>query len=170
MRNVIRLALLCGLVLLTSLPAHAQSRRGRGGGRAGGVVMGPDGPLYDTRSPEWRMSGGNIFVYQGLMEQKMEMAQQQYMVKLQQQAAKQQQQKNQANGKNKNNGKAKGTAPPQQGASFLNSPASNGDFDPSAAPVNHYSRARNKARIHARTANLKPKTSEAKIEGVKKSP
>jgi len=55
-------------------------------------VQGPDGVLYNTRSPEWRMSGGNIFVYQQLMEQKMMLQQQRLIVKQQQMQKRQVQQ------------------------------------------------------------------------------
>jgi hypothetical protein len=76
-------ALAVVVVFLAPSRAHAQ-RYGRGG-----VVMGPNGPLYDTSTPEWRASGGNLFLYQQLMEQKMMMQQQQQMLKYQQQLAKQ---------------------------------------------------------------------------------
>ncbi len=56
-------------VLLLAIPSTSQAQ-GRGYGRSG-VVQGSDGPLYDTRSPESRMSGGNIFAYEQLVEQKM---------------------------------------------------------------------------------------------------
>ncbi|APW62624.1 hypothetical protein [Paludisphaera borealis] len=146
MRNTFRLALLCGLVLVTASTADAQWGRGRSGG---GVVMGPDGPLYDTRSPEWRMSGGNIFVYQELMEQKMELAQQKYMYQQMQQAAKQQ--KNQANGK----GKTKAKTPSQSNGSPLNTPAAAGFNDPFAEPVNHYKRKKYKSLKSSSTVSSK---------------
>ena len=66
-------------VLLLAIPSTSQAQ-GRGYGRFG-VVQGPDGPLYDTRSPEWRMSGGNIFVYEQLVEQKMMLQQQKFMMR-----------------------------------------------------------------------------------------
>src|SRR5271157_3294797 len=69
-------------VLLLAIPSTSQAQ-GRGYGRSG-VVYGPDGPLYNTRSPEWRMSGGNIFVYQQLIEQKMMLRQQKLMMRQQQ--------------------------------------------------------------------------------------
>lgn len=100
--------------------------------------MGPDGPLYDTRTPEWRMSGGNVFYYQQLMEQKMELAQQKYMYQQMQQAAKLQ--KNSANAKGKTKAKTAG----QPGASTFNTPASSGFNDPFAEPVNHYHRKKYK--------------------------
>jgi hypothetical protein len=114
--------------------------------------MGPDGPLYDTRSPEWRMSGGNIFVYQELMEQKMEMAEQQYMYKQMQQAAKQQ--KGRAGGK----GKTKGAAAGRSDVPNLNAPNGfGGEDDPFAEPVNHYRRYKKKPpRTPASTTPAKP--------------
>jgi hypothetical protein len=69
-----------GLLALTPSTSHAQYRRGRSG-----VVMSPYGLLYDTRSPEWRMSGGNIFLYQQLMAQKQLMFQQRMMMAQQRQ-------------------------------------------------------------------------------------
>jgi hypothetical protein len=63
---------------------HAQGRRG-------GMVVTPFGPLYNTRSPEWRMSGGDIFLYQQIMEQKMLMRRQQLLLKQQQMLLRQQQ-------------------------------------------------------------------------------
>ena len=72
------IVLCCMLGVLAAFPCSTQAQW-RGYGR-GGVVQGPDGPLYDTRSPEWRMSGGNIFVYQQIMEQKMLLRQQQMMM------------------------------------------------------------------------------------------
>jgi hypothetical protein len=55
-----------------------------------GTVMTPFGPVYDTGSPEWKMSGGNPFVYEQIMEQKMMMLQQQMLLKQQQMLLKQQ--------------------------------------------------------------------------------
>jgi hypothetical protein len=73
-----------GLVLAAPQVVLAQYGRYRGG-----VVWGPDGPLYDTRSPEWRMSGGNIFVYQELMRQKLLLQQQKLRLRQQQLVARQ---------------------------------------------------------------------------------
>lgn len=100
--------------------------------------MGPNGPLYDTRSAEWQMSGGNIFAYQELMQQKMMMQQQKYMMQQMQQMQKAAQlQKNQAKGKGKTNAGTLG----QPGASNFNSAGSAaGFYDPYAEPVNHYRR------------------------------
>jgi len=86
-----RLVLFCVLgVLLLAIPSTSQAQ-GRRYGRSG-VVYGPDGPLYDTRSPEWRMSGGNIFVYEQLVEQKMMLQQQKLMMRQQQMQMRQVQQ------------------------------------------------------------------------------
>jgi hypothetical protein len=70
-------------VLLLAVPCTSRAQ-GRRYGRSG-VVQGPDGPLYDTRSPEWRMSGGNLFVYEQIMEEKMMLQQQKLMMRQQQQ-------------------------------------------------------------------------------------
>lgn len=156
MRNTLIFALLCGLVLMTTSTAHAQ--RGRGRGR-GGVVMGPDGPLYDTRSPEWRMSGGNIFVYQELMEEKMELAQEKYMLQQMQQAAKLQK------AQSRNKSKAKGQGP--AGASNFTIPPGAGFDDPFAEPVNHYRRKKYK---HGPSSAVSSKPSKPKSEPSKKSP
>jgi hypothetical protein len=86
-----RLVLCCMIgVLLLAIPSTSQGQ-GRRYGRSG-VVYGPDGPLYDTRSPERRMSGGNIFVYEQLMEQKMMLQQQKLMMRQQQMQTRQMQQ------------------------------------------------------------------------------
>ena len=78
-----RLVLCCVLVALpTAIPSTSHAQGGRYG--RSGIVYGPDGPLYNTRSPEWRMSGGNIFVYQQLVQQKIMMQQQRLMVRQQQ--------------------------------------------------------------------------------------
>jgi hypothetical protein len=76
----------CILGLILAAPQAALAQYGR---YRGGVVWGPDGPLYDTRSPEWRMSGGNIYVYQELMQQKVLLQQQKLMMRQQQQMARQ---------------------------------------------------------------------------------
>jgi len=121
--------------------------------------MGPDGPLYDTRSPEWRMSGGNIFLYQELMEEKMELEQEQSMLRQMQQAARQQ----------KGQVKAKSGKPGQAGASKLTPPPTVGFDDPCAEPVNHYSRRKKrKASTHAATAS--PKKERPGTEALKTSP
>jgi hypothetical protein len=87
------IVLVAVLAVLLALPStsFAQYRRY---GRSG-VVMSPYGPLYDTRSPEWRMSGGNIFVYEQLMEAKMMARQQQMMMMKQQMIMMKQQRKSQ---------------------------------------------------------------------------
>ena len=84
------IVLSCMFGVLAAFPSSTQAQWRRYG--RGGVVQGPDGPLYDTRSPEWRMSGGNIFVYQQLMEEKMLLRQQQMMLKQQQMMTRQMQQ------------------------------------------------------------------------------
>lgn len=151
MRNAIRLALLCGLVLASVSTAEA-----RGRGVRGGVVMGPNGPLYDTRSPEWRMSGGDINAYQAIMQQKMMMQQQKMMMQRMQQMQKaaEQQKKNQANGKGKAN------TPGQPGSLNSTFPGTGGLNSPYAEPVNHY---RRKTYNHGRVdPNFKPKAAASK--------
>lgn len=74
-------------MLLLAVPCTSRAQ-GRRYGRSG-VVQGPDGPLYDTRSPEWRMSGGNLFVYEQIMEEKMMLQQQKLMMRQQQQMLRQ---------------------------------------------------------------------------------
>jgi hypothetical protein len=77
-----RFALYCSAcIMLLAIPSMSHAQGGRYG--RSGVVYGPDGALYNTRSPEWRMSGGNIFVYQQLMEQKMMLQQQRLMMRQQ---------------------------------------------------------------------------------------
>jgi len=155
MRNAIRLALLCGLVLASVSTAEALGR-----GVRGGVVMGPNGPLYDTRSAEWRMSGGDINAYQAIMQQKMMMQQQKMMMQQMQQMQKaaDQQKKNQANGK----GKGKANTPGQPGSLNLTSPGTGagGLNSPYAQPVNHY---RRKTYNHGRVyPNFKSKAGASK--------
>jgi hypothetical protein len=71
-------SLLCfAFAALIAFPSTSRAQYGRHG-RAG-VVMGPDGMLYNTRSPEWRMSGGNPAVYQQLVQQKLLLRQQRLM-------------------------------------------------------------------------------------------
>lgn len=77
----LRWCAIAAVFLTVASPAQAQ--RGRYG--RSGVVQGPDGVLYNTRSPEWRMSGGNIFVYQQLVQQKMMLQQQRAMLRQQRQ-------------------------------------------------------------------------------------
>lgn len=149
MRTRLTITLLCGIVLAATSTADAQWGRGR---YRGGVVMGPYGPLYDTRSPEWRMSGGNIWVYQELMEAKMQRQQEQLMLRQMQQAAQQQ----------KNQNKARAGKPGQAGAPNLTTAPFNGFDDPFAVPVNRYSRRKKKrAPTPAATAsskNVKPQS------------
>src|SRR5437763_15918940 len=75
----------CFAGLLALVPCTAQAQ-----GRRSGVVQSPFGPLYDTRSPEWRMAGGDMMLYQQNMEQKMMLRQQQLFMKQQQLLMKQQ--------------------------------------------------------------------------------
>jgi hypothetical protein len=72
--------LMIALVGILLMPATASARRGRYGGWGNS----PYGAI-NMNSPEWRMAGGNIFVYQELMQQKMLMRQQQIMLKQQRQ-------------------------------------------------------------------------------------
>jgi hypothetical protein len=158
MRFTLTLALVSGLALAATSTANAQwSRRG-------GVVMGPDGPLYDTRSPEWRMSGGNYFVYQELMQQKMELAQEKYMLQQMQQAAKLQQ--NQA--KNKTKSKAKSQNQLDSSSPLTTQQGAGSSNDPFAEPVNHYSR--HKKKPHTPSAAASHKTVKPKAETAKKTP
>src|SRR6185312_11548071 len=73
-----RLNLMVLLVALTLLPGAAYAQRGQ----ARGQVYGPDGLMYNMNSPEWRASGGNMEVYQQIMEEKM---MQQQMLQMQKQ-------------------------------------------------------------------------------------
>jgi hypothetical protein len=117
------------------------SAEARGRGPRGGVVMGPNGPLYDTRSAEWRMSGGDINAYQAIMQQKMMMQQQKFMMQQMQQMQKMQK-----------NGKGKADSAGQLGGSNLNFP--------NAGPVNHYRRKTYKHGVA--DPNAKPKADKAK--------
>lgn len=92
-----KLGFLILLVLLIAIPQSATAGRRRG--YRGGIVQGPFGPLYDTNSPEWRQSGGNIMVYEQLMEQKMLLQQQKMFMRQQQMMLKQQQQQQRAGNK-----------------------------------------------------------------------
>ena len=77
------LALALAAILLLTPAARAQGRFGRSG-----PAMTPDGPVWNpTQTPEWRQAGGNMEVYQMIMQQKMFQAQ----LKQQQQLIKQQQ-------------------------------------------------------------------------------
>jgi hypothetical protein len=76
-----RFGLLVALSTFALMPGDVQAR---GYGRSGGMVNTPWGTA-NTNSPEWRMAGGNIFVYQQLMEEKAMMLQQQQFLKMQQQ-------------------------------------------------------------------------------------
>jgi hypothetical protein len=85
-----RLGALALLSMFAMAPALVEAA-----GARGGMVVSPFGPLYDTNSPEYRAAGGNLEVYQMLMEQKAMMQYQQQMMKMQQQY--QQMMKNQQN-------------------------------------------------------------------------
>ncbi len=61
---------------LVASPAHAQRGRMRNG-----KVYTANGMAYDMNSPEWRMAGGNIYMYQQIMAQKAAMKQQQLWMK-----------------------------------------------------------------------------------------
>src|SRR3954468_15408224 len=80
-----KLCLCCLVGLLTLYPCTTRAQ-----GRRAGIVQSPFGPLYDTRSPEWRMAGGDMMLYQQIMEQKMMLRQQQWFMKQQQLLMKQQ--------------------------------------------------------------------------------
>lgn len=146
MRKTLLVALFAG-TLVCMLAADSLARGGRGA--RGGVVMGPYGPLYDTRSPEWRMSGGNIFAYQQLMQTKMMVQRQQFMMKQMQAAQKLQaaQDKTKAADKSKGAAADKGKADAQstqpQSPSQLNQPVWLDEFG--RPIVNHYRRPRNRA-------------------------
>ena len=86
MRSLAGLAALLSATLLIPSIAEARGYSGKAG-----TVMSPFGPVYNTGSAEWRQSGGNVFAYEEIMEQKMMMQQQQMMLKQQQQMMKQQQ-------------------------------------------------------------------------------
>src|SRR3954470_15912436 len=68
------LCCLAGPLTLALFPCSTQAQ-----GRRAGIVQSPFGPLYDTRSPEWRMAGGDMMLYQQIMEQKMMLRQQWFM-------------------------------------------------------------------------------------------
>jgi len=69
-----RAAVLCGIGFLVLIPESAEAQWGAR--RRRGVVQSPYGPLYDTRSPEWRRARGDLRVYQQLMEEKLQRQQQ----------------------------------------------------------------------------------------------
>ncbi|HEU5119052.1 MAG TPA: hypothetical protein VFT74_20855 [Isosphaeraceae bacterium] len=92
MKRIVFVLAVLSLAALTTSSAYAQrgmSRRGRG------MVFTVDGPV-STNSPEYRMAGGNMQVYQQLMMQKqMQMQQQAYMKQMQQYQQQMQQQQKQ---------------------------------------------------------------------------
>ncbi len=73
------LVALAALVALAGMPGEAQAQR------RGGSVITPYGELYDTRSPEYRQSGGNPYRLQELLEQKEMRQQYQAMQQMQKQ-------------------------------------------------------------------------------------
>jgi hypothetical protein len=83
MKSILGVCCLAGLLALAPGTAQAQGRRY-------GVVQSPFGPLYDTRSPEWRMAGGDMMLYEQIMEQRMMLQQQQMLMKQQQMMLRQQ--------------------------------------------------------------------------------
>jgi hypothetical protein len=83
MKSKLALGCLAGMLALVPCTTQAQGRRY-------GVVQSPFGPLYDTRSPEWRMAGGDMMLYEQIMEQRMMLQQQQMLMKQQQMMLKQQ--------------------------------------------------------------------------------
>lgn len=78
------------LLVFAVVPTAAEAR-----GPRGGMVVSPFGPMYDNSSPEFRAAGGDLEVYQQLMQQKLMMQQYQQMMKMQKQY--QQMMKNQKN-------------------------------------------------------------------------
>lgn len=86
MRQYIGVVAFFTAVALT--PGLAQAR---GYGSRGGMISTPYGSV-NSNSPEWKASGGNMFVYEQIMEEKMMIMQQQMMMKQQQQMMKLQQQ------------------------------------------------------------------------------
>jgi hypothetical protein len=85
MNSKLGLCCLAGLLTVALFPCTTQAQ-----GRRAGIVQSPFGPLYDTRSPEWRMAGGDMMLYQQIMEQKMMLRQRQMFLKQQQLLMKQQ--------------------------------------------------------------------------------
>src|SRR5437763_10208444 len=83
MKSKFGICCFAGLLVLVPCTAQAQGRRS-------GVVQSPFGPLYDTRSPEWRMAGGDMMLYEQIMEQRMMLREQQMWMKQQQMMLKQQ--------------------------------------------------------------------------------
>lgn len=148
MRKALLVALFAGS--LVCVPAADSLARG-GRGARGGVVMGPYGPLYDTRSPEWRMSGGNIFAYQQLMRSKMMAQQQQFMMKQMRAAQKLQAAQGKSKGQDKTKGPAadKGKSQTQSTRSQFQPQSQLGQpvwLDEFGQPiVNRYRRPRNRA-------------------------
>jgi len=85
MRSKPGLVYVAVLFVLALFPCTTQAQ-----GRRSGIVQSPFGPLYDTRSLEWRMAGGDMMLYQQIMQQRMMLRQQQMFLKQQQLLMKQQ--------------------------------------------------------------------------------
>jgi hypothetical protein len=81
-----RTALQGTLAVCLAIPIVAEARYPRG--NRGGYVNTPFG-MVNMNSPEWRMSGGNIAVYQQLVQQRMMLQQQRATMKMQQQSMRQ---------------------------------------------------------------------------------
>src|SRR3954470_17558490 len=131
MRSKPVLVYLAVLFVLVLFPCTTQAQ-----GRRSGMVQSPFGPLYDTCSPEWRMAGGDMMLYQQIMEQKMMLRQQQWFMKQQQLLMKQQ--------KTGNKG-------PQPGAS-LNARGAAGSGNNQQSGVTSSSTYRRKSRFRGTTA------------------
>lgn len=94
------------LAALTCTPSYAQ--RGRGMSRRGRNMLFTPFGVINERSPEWRMAGGNIEVYQQIMMMKQQQKyqqqyQKQYQKYMQQQKKQMQQQKQYLQNLKKNN-------------------------------------------------------------------
>ncbi|WP_422925880.1 hypothetical protein [Singulisphaera sp. PoT] len=79
-----RNTLILAVAVLVATTLASGTAEARGYGRYGGVANTPFGTI-NMNSPEWRASGGNMFMYQQLMEEKMMLQEQQMMMKQQQQ-------------------------------------------------------------------------------------
>ena len=151
MRKALLVALISGS-LTCAFSADSLARGGRGA--RGGVVMGPYGPLYDTRSPEWRMSGGNIFAYQQIMQAKMELQREQFMLKQMQQAQKLQDAQTKSKGKNGSGSQTQGQTNARALQPQSNQPVWLDEFGQPI--VNHYHRPRNRAPSATKSTTGKP--------------
>jgi hypothetical protein len=148
MRSKPGLVCLAGLHLLALFPCTTQAQ-----GRRAGIVQSPFGLLYDTRSPEWRMAGGDMMLYQQIMEQKMMLRQHQLFMKQQQLLMKQEK---------------TGKKGPQPGAS-LNAPGAAGFGNNQQPGVTSSSTYRRKSKLRdtsmsgTSTSNRKRGTAKASI-------